>query len=205
MTTGPSTILSSVFVAIISQQLMQSDRISSQRVVMALMLFGLSFSIRSWFKCKTNSTGEERRRQQAAIADDQSDEDDTARIKESYWVNHRGMCLFTTTMLPKNKTVQSVLCYCHALMEHTLRSTDWKPEELAQHGIACVSIQYEGHGRSDGLLNFIPNWSDVVEDVASFCHQMAERKRFQGKPVFLVGKVCASFLILEMTVLLIAL
>jgi len=58
---------------------------------------------------------------------------------------------------------------------------------LVKKGIAVVMIEYEGHGRSDGMLGLIMDWDKLVDDTSSFFEQTA-RKHFPSLPVFLMGE-----------------
>jgi acylglycerol lipase len=60
-------------------------------------------------------------------------------------------------------------------------------QRLVQAGIAFLTLEYEGHGKSDGPLGLVNDWEKLVDDVAAF-YQEIVMKRFLGKPVFLMGE-----------------
>mmetsp|Transcript_18162 Transcript_18162/g.27690 ORF Transcript_18162/g.27690 Transcript_18162/m.27690 type:complete len:378 (-) Transcript_18162:1635-2768(-) len=108
-------------------------------------------------------------------------------IEEAYWANERGMSLFTTIMRPKNNApIKAVICYCHG---YSSTVSFWKRVEFQRHvkkGIAMVFIEYEGHGRSDGILGLIPNFHLLVKDCSQF-FEYAITKHFPKKKCFLSG------------------
>jgi len=63
---------------------------------------------------------------------------------------------------------------------------------MVKAGIAFVSIDYEGHGQSDGLLGLIPSWDELVGDALDYFKETL-RKDFSDKPAFLCGEVSILF------------
>jgi len=56
-------------------------------------------------------------------------------------------------------------------------------------GYALLIIEYEGHGRSDGLLCLIPSFDRLVGDVLEHFGRVADgREELQGMPRFLAGE-----------------
>ena len=60
-------------------------------------------------------------------------------------------------------------------------------QRFVERGFAVVMIEYEGHGRSDGLITLIPCWNTMVGDVEKYFDEIARRK-FPGKKRFLMGE-----------------
>lgn len=100
--------------------------------------------------------------------------------REGYVRNSRGMSLFTCTWLPAaaaadGKTItrkggdagpipKALVFLCHGYAVEcgvTMRGTG---ERLARAGYAVYGLDYEGHGRSDGLQGYVPDFQALVHD-----------------------------------------
>jgi acylglycerol lipase len=92
-------------------------------------------------------------------------------------------------MKPRNpKTpITGVVCYCHGYTDHVSFSKRIEFQRLCDAGLAFVAIEYEGHGRSDGALGLIPDWEDLIHDVATYFKKVTS-ERFPQLPVFLMGE-----------------
>lgn len=112
--------------------------------------------------------------------------DEEVVVKEKYWVNERGMCLQTATLVPKNQEVKAVLCFCHGYTDHASFVKQIEYGRFVKHGIAVATLEYEGHGRSDGELGLLYDWNRLVDDTSSFFKEISEK--FPGKKVFLMGE-----------------
>lgn len=101
-------------------------------------------------------------------------------IDEHYFENARGMLLATSIMVPKNRPLEDVagiICFCHGYSDNAsyLRRCEMVPIVVATQ-CACLFIDYEGHGKSDGNLTVVgtgsrsghPILDDLVEDVAAY-------------------------------------
>jgi alpha-beta hydrolase superfamily lysophospholipase len=98
----------------------------------------------------------------------------------------RGMVLCTSIMTPKDQPIKAVVCYCHGYTDCASFVMRIQNQRLVEQGIAVASIEYEGHGRSDGPLGLINDWDKLIDDVSTYFSQAAEQ--FPGKPVFLMGE-----------------
>lgn len=97
------------------------------------------------------------------------------------------MVLCTCIMTPKNKPIQSVVCFCHGYTDHVAFAKLIEYQRLCEHGIAFVGIEYEGHGRSDGPLGLINDWELLIDDVSQFFKQVTTQ-RFPNVSAFLMGE-----------------
>ncbi|KAG8050889.1 hypothetical protein GUJ93_ZPchr0009g1715 [Zizania palustris] len=100
-------------------------------------------------------------------------------------VNSRGMQLFTCSWSPKAAASRAVVCLCHGYAVEcsvTMRGT---AERLAREGYAVYGLDYEGHGRSDGLPGYVPDLDAVVRDCDAFFSSVAAS--FPGRR-FLLGE-----------------
>mmetsp|Transcript_25567 Transcript_25567/g.58985 ORF Transcript_25567/g.58985 Transcript_25567/m.58985 type:complete len:320 (-) Transcript_25567:418-1377(-) len=127
------------------------------------------------------------------------DEDDEIDLQEEYVVNSRGMCLLASTMIPRNRKILGVLCDCHGYAASATGMQRAEFSRLVRAGYALIQIEYEGHGRSDGLLCYIPSWELLVGDVmAHFKKVTEERKEFRGKKRFLIGQSMGGALVFSL-------
>lgn len=151
----------------------------------------LSFTIPYAFR--ENDDGESRRRLWNEFLENRQDLPEELKCKEidlteEYWTNSRGMCLYTCVMAPKNKQqVRGVICYCHGYMDTVSLLKRVEYQRFVNRGFAVVMIEYEGHGRSDGLSVFIPCWKTLIEDVEQYFREVTNTK-FPNKKKFLMGE-----------------
>jgi alpha-beta hydrolase superfamily lysophospholipase len=100
-----------------------------------------------------------------------------------------GMLLATSIMTPKQgQPIRAVACYCHGYTDHASFSARMHYQKLVEQGIVVVSIEYEGHGRSDGAFGLINDWDKMTNDVAQYFAQVVKSDRFCQYPAFLVGE-----------------
>lgn len=97
------------------------------------------------------------------------------------------MALCTVTMTPREGPIKAVVCFCHGYSDNLSYSKKLEFQRLCEAGVAFVGIEYEGHGRSDGPLALINDWSTMINDVAQYFSATVEA-RFADKPAFLMGE-----------------
>ena len=98
------------------------------------------------------------------------------------------MALCTATIKPKDRDPKCVLFFCHGFGDHVSFLKRHNLFRFVNEGIAVATIEYEGHGRSDGPLGLIPDFNQLVDDVVSFFQEVSEH-HFPGKKCFLMGEV----------------
>lgn len=121
------------------------------------------------------------------------------------WVeNSKGQLLFNQKWLPLDASIPvlSVIVLCHGFGDHSAGFLSQLAVKFARLGYGVVSIDYIGHGRSDGLHALIYNVDDLAQDVADYLDNVFIRKEnLQNKNVFLYGeslggavafKICTS-------------
>ncbi|CAL4897314.1 unnamed protein product [Urochloa decumbens] len=113
--------------------------------------------------------------------------------QEEYVRNSRGMKLFACRWLPGRRRKESgppkaLVFLCHGYAVEcgvTMRGTG---ERLARAGYAVYGLDYEGHGRSDGLQGYVPDFQALVQDCDDY---FASIVRSHGPTVrhrFLLGE-----------------
>ena len=142
---------------------------------------------------RSNDSGEARRRKwKEMISDDRFKPDwfdppEDVDFNDGYWVNGRGMCLYNYVMKPKKKKVKGVVMFCHGYSEHASWLKGKEYRRLVKAGYAVMALEYEGHGRSDGLLALIPSWSTLIGDVCEYMFETSSTQ-FPNLPLFVCGE-----------------
>jgi len=93
----------------------------------------------------------------------------------------------TSILTPAKKDIEAVVCLCHGYMDNASFFKRHEYIRLVNRGIALVTIEYQGHGRSDGELVYLPSWEDNIQDVVSYFRQTVNES-FASKPCFLMGE-----------------
>lgn len=110
------------------------------------------------------------------------------RYGEEFFLNSRGMKLFTCRWLPLGKEVRALIFLCHGYGMECSIYMKGVGIRLAQAGYAVFGIDIEGHGKSEGLRCFINNFDCVIDDCVSFFKSVRDRDEYKGKPTFLYGE-----------------
>lgn len=109
-------------------------------------------------------------------------------LEESYWTNSRGILLATSILRPKAGTpIKAVVCFCHGFLGSSSYLIRCEYQRMVRAGIAFVTVDYEGHGLSDGLQGLIPNWERLCDDTLEFFEETLSKK-FPTTPSFLCGE-----------------
>lgn len=107
---------------------------------------------------------------------------------EGVFENSRGLKLFTCSWLPSRGDVRGLIFLCHGYgMECSVYMKE-VGERLSQAGYGVYGADIEGHGKSEGLRGYIPDFNLVVDDCASFFKSVREKKEYRTKKVFLYGE-----------------
>jgi acylglycerol lipase len=61
-------------------------------------------------------------------------------------------------------------------------------QHLIKHNIALCAIEYQGHGRSDGINALVPKWENLVEDAHEYVAHVTSTKFRDVKKIFLMGE-----------------
>lgn len=116
-------------------------------------------------------------------------EDGSYEYEEEFVNNARGMKLFTCRWLPpKGQTVKGQVFICHGYAVEcsvTMRGTGTR---LAQAGYAVYGVDFEGHGRSEGLQGYVPSFDVLVSDCDAFFAAVVASTANTDLPRFLLGE-----------------
>eukprot|EP00815_Leptocylindrus_aporus_P006609 CAMPEP_0116070220 /NCGR_PEP_ID=MMETSP0322-20121206/12869_1 /TAXON_ID=163516 /ORGANISM="Leptocylindrus danicus var. apora, Strain B651" /LENGTH=424 /DNA_ID=CAMNT_0003557965 /DNA_START=29 /DNA_END=1303 /DNA_ORIENTATION=- len=115
--------------------------------------------------------------------------DDALVIEEKYWINSRGMALMTITTLPAKTPIKGVVCSCHGYTENAGFLKRFEHAMFAKAGYAVLTIEYEGHGRSDGDITLVTDFQRLCKDVSEyFTEKLLNVEALKGKRAFLMGE-----------------
>ncbi|CAA0817869.1 alpha/beta-Hydrolases superfamily protein [Striga hermonthica] len=108
------------------------------------------------------------------------------QYEEKFIMNSRGTKLFTCSWLPVSSEPKGLIFLCHGyFMECSVTMRDCY--SLSKAGYAVYGIDYEGHGKSDGLRCYIPSFDDLVNDVVITSAAFVKRKKTRKRRGFLWG------------------
>ncbi|CAM6106225.1 unnamed protein product [Calypogeia fissa] len=110
------------------------------------------------------------------------------RFDEDTFINKRGMRLNTCQWIPIEKEVKGLVFLCHGYGQECTIYTQEAGQRLARAGYGVYGIDYEGHGKSEGLRGFVPNFNELVADCATHFASVMDREENLGKARFLLGE-----------------
>mmetsp|Transcript_28892 Transcript_28892/g.56716 ORF Transcript_28892/g.56716 Transcript_28892/m.56716 type:complete len:365 (+) Transcript_28892:15-1109(+) len=116
-------------------------------------------------ECDDITTGDQRRKKKGDLTPAQDVPSDVTRTQQYVCSKNNGGLRFTQKWAPSQlDKVKGVVFMCNGYSD----SSSWMPSitatKLAQSGYAVHSLDYEGHGKSDGILAFIPNFDSLIQD-----------------------------------------
>ncbi|KAI8562221.1 hypothetical protein RHMOL_Rhmol03G0017800 [Rhododendron molle] len=98
------------------------------------------------------------------------------------------MILFTCSWLPANREQRALVFLCHGYGMESSISMKGTGTRLAKAGYGVYALDYEGHGRSSGLLGYIASFEDVVTDCSDHYTRISERRENMKRSKFLMGE-----------------
>jgi len=118
-------------------------------------------------------------------------------VQERFIVNSRGMMLFTQKIAPKIKPI-GLIFICHGYVDScSVGSGRELAIDWASEGYITIGIDYEGHGKSDGLFAYIPDVHNLVGDVSSFFDSVRSDPLYHNLPCFLFGNSLGGAVAIE--------
>lgn len=88
----------------------------------------------------------------------------------------------------------AVIAFVHGHGEHCRRYEDWF-QQLSAHNFSIVTIDYRGHGRSQGKRGVITRFDDLLQDVAVLIEKASEL--YPGFPLVLYGHSLGGTMVLS--------
>ncbi|KFK36834.1 hypothetical protein AALP_AA4G177300 [Arabis alpina] len=116
--------------------------------------------------------------------------------EEDFVLNSRGMKLFTCVWKPDKQEPKAMLFLCHGYAVESSISMNSTATRLAKAGFVVYGMDYEGHGKSEGLNGYIKNFDDLVDDVSTHYSTICEREKNKGKMRFLLGESMGGAIVL---------
>lgn len=104
-------------------------------------------------------------------------------LKESSYVNGRGITIATYSSLPRSEARAGVLLV-HGYAEHTGRYKH-VIRELNEMGLAVFALDHQGHGNSGGVRCYIKEFDYYVDDLSDYFKDI--RKETGLKSWFILG------------------
>ncbi|XP_028799525.1 caffeoylshikimate esterase-like [Neltuma alba] len=91
-----------------------------------------------------------------------------AIYKQDFVLNSRGMKLVTTRWVPKEKAAKALVFICHGYAMECSITMSSTARRLAKAGYEVYVIDYEGHGKSDGLPALVTDFDSLVDDCSQY-------------------------------------
>ncbi|KAJ7543617.1 hypothetical protein O6H91_09G045200 [Diphasiastrum complanatum] len=110
------------------------------------------------------------------------------KFEEELIKTSRGLKLYTCKWLPEDKEIKGLVFLCHGYGMECSLFMKGSGENLAKAGYGVYGIDYEGHGKSDGLRCYIPKFHNLVDDCITFFNSVKESPENKNKPAFLLGE-----------------
>ncbi len=104
-----------------------------------------------------------------------------------------GTDLYYVTWLPERRP-KAAMVFVHGHGDHCRRYDEWFAEFI-ETGIAVVSFDYRGHGRSSGKRGTIESFTDLTNDLAFLLQQV--KSSFPSLPLILYGHSLGATIVLN--------
>ena len=108
----------------------------------------------------------------------------SALASQSSFQGVGGLKIFTRSWHSGTEKPRAVVVIVHGFNAHS-GQYGWVAEQLVASGFAVYALDLRGRGQSEGERFYVQNFSDYVNDVASFVHQAKAKE--PGLPVFVLG------------------
>lgn len=108
----------------------------------------------------------------------------------------RGVKLHSRTWEPTGAAQpKAVFFFFHGLTDYLFGSEDdcmlpsfhARAKRLTAWGGVCTGVEFEGHGRSDGLHGYFESYTKLVDDVEQYLDEVILVK-WPGAPVFILAE-----------------
>jgi acylglycerol lipase len=104
----------------------------------------------------------------------------------SYFLNKDNLYIYHQTWVPTaNEPPSAVVVFVHGVGEHCGRYDTFAKRMCAELGVAVVSLDHQGHGKSEGDRLFVVDFEDYVEDVMKV--STMAKTQFKDVPQYILG------------------
>ncbi|XP_061347627.1 caffeoylshikimate esterase-like [Gastrolobium bilobum] len=110
------------------------------------------------------------------------------KYEEEFVLNSRGMKLLASRWLPVNETPKALVFLCHGYAMECSITMNSTATRIAKAGFAVYGLDYEGHGKSDGLLGLVMNFDSVIDDCSHYFTIISEKPENKKKMRYLLGE-----------------
>lgn len=123
---------------------------------------------------------------------------DGVKYEEEYILNGRGMKIFTCRWVPINQDPKALIFLCHGYGMECSFSMRGVGIRLAKAGFEVHGMDYEGHGKSDGLQGYIPLFDNLVKDCSDQYISICEKKENTKKTRIIMGESLGGAVVLRL-------
>ncbi|KAL2487479.1 alpha/beta-Hydrolases superfamily protein [Abeliophyllum distichum] len=125
-----------------------------------------------------------------------ANENISVKFEEEYIVNSRGVKLFTCRWLPENSQPKALIFLCHGYALESSISMKGCATRLAKAGYEVHGMDYEGHGKSSGLLGYITSFDNLVDDCSEHFTNICEKKENVKRTRIIIGESMGGAVVL---------
>lgn len=111
-------------------------------------------------------------------------------------LNSRGMKLFTCRWLPADQEPKALIFLCHGYAMECSISNKGAATRLAKAGFGVYGMDYEGHGKSEGLQGLVTSFDNVVSDCSEHYTKICEKKENVKKLRIIMGESMGGAVVL---------
>ena len=111
---------------------------------------------------------------------------------ESTWLDEDGISTFYQGWEPETSPT-AIVCLIHGLGEHSSRYK-YVAEKLTDSGMALITMDLRGHGKSAGKRGDISNEQILISEISHLLEEAG--RRYPEKPCFLYGHSLGGLLVL---------
>ncbi|XP_028805162.1 caffeoylshikimate esterase isoform X1 [Neltuma alba] len=117
-----------------------------------------------------------------------ANDDSEIEYHEEYIENSRGMKLMTCRWVSGKERSKALIFLCHGYAMECSVTMNSAGRRLAKAGFEVYGMDYEGHGKSEGLPGFVSNFDDVIADCSNYFSSICEKEENKKKMRYLVGE-----------------
>lgn len=118
------------------------------------------------------------------------------KYQEEFVSNSRGMKLLASEWIPVNQNPKALIFLCHGYAMECSITMNSTARRLAKNGFAVYGLDYEGHGKSDGLQGLVMNFDDLIDDCSNHFSKICEKPENKKKMRYLLGESMGGAVVL---------